>query len=59
MKFLSCQLIKGELKTEGKDILQEIVYVVDTLIAAGKKIYEVVDAVKPVVNAKFNNGCVT
>jgi hypothetical protein len=38
-----------------KDILQEVVYVVDTLIAVGKKIYEVVDAGRPVVNAKFNN----
>lgn len=38
-----------------KDFLQEVVYVVDTLIAVGKKIYEVVDAGRPVVNAKFNN----
>ena len=44
-----------EVKTEEKDILQEVVYVVDTLIAVGKKIYEVVDAGTPVVNAKFNN----
>jgi len=43
-----------EVKTEDKDILQEVVYVVDTLIAVGKKIYEVVDAGRPVVNAKFN-----
>ena len=44
-----------EVKTEEKDILQEVVYVVDTLIAVGKKIYQVVDAGRPVVNAKFNN----
>jgi hypothetical protein len=44
-----------EIARSEKDILEEIVYVVDTLIAVGKKIYEVVDAGRPVVNAKFNN----
>lgn len=38
-----------------KNILDEIVYTVDTLIAVGKKIYSVVDAGRPVVNTKFNN----
>lgn len=38
-----------------KNILNEIVYTVDTLIAVGKKIYSVVDAGRPVVNTKFDN----
>ncbi|MAW07363.1 MAG: hypothetical protein CME61_03660 [Halobacteriovoraceae bacterium] len=38
-----------------RDPLTEIVFVVDTLIAVGKKIYTVVEAGKPILNTEFNN----
>ena len=38
-----------------KNVLRDIVLVVDTLIAVGKKVYAVVEAGRPVVNTKYNN----